>query len=186
MALLLGDIQTIFKNFGKLLYIKRLAGGYTNPSDQTEAQVGDAATYQQVAMAAVDQAVSGLAADYSIFTNVLTPFVASIGGLVNNLAQIPTLVQTTADTYLKKVVAVQLGLANTATNAAIGSALTSAMNNCKTTTNGSVTPALIAQSGSNGSNADGFAMYFYNIWGIVLPQDPSPNIPDGWICSAVV
>jgi hypothetical protein len=29
-------------------------------------------------------------------------------------------------------------------------------------------------------------MYFYNIWGIVLPQDPSPNIPDGWICSAVV
>ncbi len=159
-------IQQFFKVFGKMINLS-LVG------------TSDVTTYKAAIMASVRQEAIGDGTEYDAFTLAMLPLHTSVNTLVRSVATLPGSVQAAAELYLKNVVAPTLGLAITSTPAVIGAALATQMNATSTT---------VAPSGSGGSNANGFAMYFYNTWNVTLNQAPSGtgNCLDAWITGTVV
>ena len=162
--MILTDFQSRFKNIGKLIFISQL------PAAQITA-------LQKAHMALVDQASSGEATDFDTNDLVVSPFGGSMKSVVTAVKGLPAKCKSAIDTYLKKVIAVDLGLPTTSTLAQIGTALDTQM----TAVGAHVTP-----SGNGGSNSTGIAMYFADNFDIELNQDPSPSIPDAYITDTVL
>lgn len=162
--MLLSEIQDAFKVFGKIIFISQLAGP-------------DVDAYKQAQSSTFEQAVTGTAEEFDLISNVLIPMHSQTKSTVSALSQIPNQCKATVENYLKKVLASQLELVSSTSSVAILEALAAEMQSAS----GTITP-----SGTDGVNADGFAMYFYDNFGVELPQDPVPNIPDSWIDDAIV
>ncbi len=162
----LATVQQYFKVLGKMINLSQVA-------------VSDAATYKTAMMTSVQQQDTGSASDYDGFTLAVLPLHTSVNTLVRSVASLPASVVTAAELYLKNVVAPSLNLATTATPAVIGAALASRM---------TTVSATVAPSGSGGSNANGFAMFFYNTWNVTLTQAPSGtgNCLDAWITGTLI
>lgn len=160
----LSQLQRHFKIFGKLIYLSQTA-----PAHATE--------YRKILSGTVDQAVSGNATEASTIIKTVTPFSTAVNSLLTTLDGVPTTAKTLVETHLRQVVAVDLGLAAGAAIANVGTALNAEL----VAADGHVAP-----SGTNHSNDDGIAWYFASNFGIVLPQDADPSIPDTYIDDDVV
>jgi hypothetical protein len=159
----LSSIQQHFKVIGKLIHLAQMA-----PTD--------AEAYRKGVMGTVRQGVAtGVAAEYSQFNDVLSPMVNTMKGTVTALDAVPTQAKSVIDNYLRRVVAVDLGLPTSTTANAVAAALRTSM----------ITNS--ADVGPSGDNANGFAVYFNaNYNGVQLPQDADPSIVEAWIDDDVV
>ena len=173
MAKALSYFQGVFKNLGKLIIVGRMVGnGYTD-SQNAHVQDADLTVYKVAAMGAVDQAVSGAAGDYTTYHEVMKPFADQVNAVVSSLDRLPAVVKAACENYLKKVVAIDVGLTSSATVAAIIAALSGEMHGA---TGGQVD---VLPSGL-------FANYFKDNWNGVIPTDADPAIPDSYVDIHVV
>ena len=164
MALNNAQIQRLFKVMGKVIYLHQRAPG-------------DATVYRKLMSSTIDQSVSGTASDANTITRFINPFMAQIGGTISTLDALPAQAKTLAATFLQNVIAVDLGLSAGVSLAQVGGRLTADM---------MAADESVAPSGDNMANDDGFAAFFARQFGIVLPQDAAPSIPDSYIIDDVI
>jgi hypothetical protein len=164
--MILSDYQLRFKKFGKFINLSYVSG----PPVVT-LKTAHAATVDQTSQ--TDQTV-----EFDVNDQIVTTLGSTVKSVAAQVQTIPAAAFTAADGFLKKFVAIKdLGLTGTPTNAQVGTALVASMTSAGAT---------VAASGTNGANASGFAMFFANNWGIVLPQSGSPSIPDSYITATVL
>jgi hypothetical protein len=152
MSLTLSGFQSRFKTIGKLIYLAQLG-----PTHSAQKMLGY--------MALLDQSTTGIAADFDVNVQVVSPIGLTIRTTSAADAGLPATVKTAVDNYLRKFIAVDLGLPVSApyvgaNGTGIGATLLAQM---------------IAVS------ASGIAMYFANNFSVVLNQNVSPSIPDSYI-----
>ena len=171
MALLLSDIQNYFKVLGKMVNL-----AYTAQADAT--------SYQQAIMTAVRQAVSGQSSEYNAFSLAVLPLHTNVKALITTVSSLPASAQTSAELFLKNIVAPALDtpLAVTATIPQIVAGLATTMTRLSAT--------LVPSGTANANSPSGFAVYFKNTWNVTgLPQAANTgaaNVPDTYITTAVV
>ena len=154
------EIQGRFKKFGKIIYMSTLIAPL-------------ALGAQRAFIAMIDQPASAdPATDYTVFSVVMGPFVPYVKQLIDSSATMPAKAKQVCDTFLRNTIATDFGLQVGSSFNQVGAALITAMN---------ATGQTVAPSGTGGSNATGFAMYFATNYGLELPQNASPSIPDQWI-----
>ena len=156
-------ISKRFRQMSKFIYLSNIAAEYA-----AEVRKTGAGAYAQDAAANADEA--------NTINKVITPFNNSVTSAAKTIDGMGTTASTAVKNMLQQIVAVDLGLKAGVSIPVVGAALTAAMVNVSGT---------VAASGSNGSNATGICMYFYNNFNIVLPQSGEPNIPDSYIQSDI-
>lgn len=176
MAVKLSRLQAIFKNIGKVIKLSQMAAG-------TSSVDGTSDEFKGAVMAAVDQATTGVAADYTTYQRVVAPFVVQVNNLTTSMDNFPAACKSTTETYLKQVVSVDVGLTSSASLASIGTALAAAFN--AAVADDGTTPAA-AKLTPSGSTHDGIAAYMFDNFAITLPQASGANIPDSYITDTVL
>lgn len=144
MALTLADFQTTFKKFGKIIYMSTI--GAQMITDLRKAHMG-----------LVDQAASGLAAEFDVNQDVVTNLGTNVKTITDSIGKLPSNTKAAATTLLTKYVAVDLGLAAQPSTAALQTALSTQM--------------LAASGGAAKVAPSGIIWsYFNDNLGIQLPQ----------------
>lgn len=145
MSLTLTQIQNNFKLIGKFIYVSQLA----------DAQI---LAQQKAVTGAFAQDADADATLYARVTDAVLPLHGGVKSVVSSLNSEKTAAKTAVTNLLRKVVAVDLGLAANASLASVGEALLEEMDS----EGGTVAPS--------GVNPSGFAAYFGTNLGITLPQ----------------
>ncbi|HEV2294076.1 MAG TPA: hypothetical protein VGR35_09470 [Tepidisphaeraceae bacterium] len=164
MALTNAQIQRLFKIIGKVIFFAQVS-------------VPQSDGYRKLMSGLVDQTSSGLSSDADTQPKFTIPAIQAIHGTVVHLDGVPATAKGLGETLLRQVTAVDLGLRAGAQLGVIGTALVADMNAASET---------VAPSGENGSNSNGYAVYFAREFGIVLPQNPVPTILDSWVDDDVI
>jgi hypothetical protein len=159
MALTLPEAQAAFKKLGKLVFLSNMA-----PTDITD--------LKKASMGLVDQTNAGLAADFDTNIKVVQPVVATVQNLLSSIGTLPAQVKSAVNTFLTQILWVgemdQAG--SPASIAALGTELVSQM----------------TAVGAHVAVAGVFYTYFNTNFGIALPTDAAPSIPDSWVDDDVI
>src|SRR4051812_29937618 len=153
-------IQTVFKTLGKLLNLDKNYG------------IPYASGIRAAVVALEDQnAVAANAGDpYSELQNVIVPALNSARSVVQGLDRLPTIAKAGVDAYLRVIGAAELGRpANTPPATVLDTLKTSMV----------AAADSVAPSGA-------FFNYFLTTYGVQLPQNGSPTLPDSLITTTIL
>lgn len=165
MALTSNDIRYIFKVFGKAIKL-----GLMGAATSLDYQAMSSVTNRQISP-------SGISSEFDEIKYIGVPLEQNVEGLANVADSLGATMKTVVASYLSNSLAAQLSLTTGSNPNTVAAALATQM----TAVGDSVAP-----SGSQGANANGYAMYFYNNFGVSLPQNASPTIPDVWINNVLI
>ncbi len=154
------QIQTAFKNFGKLVKLANLCRAFAN-------------TYKEHLMALNDQMTDSTRDTYDLCRAVVLPTQTSVGRMIVSTESAATRMRSAMESYLV-ILAPDLPTSPSASAAAKVEALRVAM----------VAAGQSVEPDSSGS--DGFFAYFNTNWGVALPINVAPTCPDTWITTSLL
>lgn len=157
MAITLSRFQTIFKRLSKLIYVDQLIDPVV--TNLKSASVG-----------LMDQLASGQPSEFDAIQDVGVPIGHQTKGTVLALQLLPNACKSALSVYLTRYVGVEMGLPINSSLANVGSELIDQMGNVS---------ALVQEDGI-------IFNYFITTFGIELPANGSPTIPDDWVCAEPV
>lgn len=156
MALDPTTIAKAFKDLGKLIHVAK-----TFPADAT--------SFKTIAVATVDQMISGEASELTILDTIAQPAKTQMNVVATGIDNLASQAKAAVDTYLRTVLPSQMGVAS-GTATAMATELAAQM---------TTEVESVAIDGE-------FYVFFNTNYGVELPTDEAPTVTDAWIAAGVV